>query len=583
MDAPSQRRLAAIVCADMVGYSRLMGIDEVGTLASLHAHRAELIEPKIAERGGRVVKTMGDGLLLEFPSVVDATTCAIEVQKEMVARNDGVDPDQRITFRFGVHVGDIIIDADDILGDGVNIAARVEGLAEPGGVAISNRVYDDVRDRLGTAFTDMGDQTLKNIARPIRVWRWSPVETGPKADLSIDVTSARANKPSIVVLPFTNMSDDKEQEFFSDGITEDLIMALSRIRQLFVMARNTAFTFKGQAVDVRAVAKDLNVRYVLEGSVRRAGDRLRIAAQLIDGASGDHLWAERYDKDLTDIFEIQDEITRIVAGTIEPEITKAEFERQRHVPPESLDAWQLYQRGVFHFHRLTPEDDVAARKYLEAAIARDVGFSPSHAMLARCVSRNANSELDPDVDKIYAIALDAARRAVSLDGDDAHAHTALGFASRPSDLVTSLRAFEDALSLNPNLASAHFGLGTALLDAGRTDEALVHAETAMLLSPRDPLMPLYRAMLGTIRFALGDDEGALALLPGLSQGKVPGTRRAALRVAALAFLGREDQMDAEREALLAIHPHLTIALAARYNRDVGERLTQGLRKAGLPE
>ncbi|MDP6705398.1 MAG: adenylate/guanylate cyclase domain-containing protein [Alphaproteobacteria bacterium] len=575
--------MAAIVAADVVGYSRLIGCDEEGTLDALRRHRREVIDPLIEEHEGRIANTAGDSLLLEFPSAVEAVRCAIAVQEVVGARNREVESNRQIRFRIGVNVGDVVAEDGDLLGDGVNVAARLEGLADPGGICLSDDCYRQVTGKTGAVFEDAGTFEVKNIARPLQVWRWQGAKSTSHRVPEDTGSRALRDKPSIAVLPFANLSGDPEQEYFSDGITEDIITALSRIRQLFVMARNTSFTYKGQAVDVRTAARELGVRYVLEGSVRRAGSRVRITAQLIDGESGNHLWAERYDRDLEDIFTVQDAITEVVSGTLEPEITKAEFERQRHAPPESLDAWQLFQRGVYHFHRLTPEDDAAARQFLEAAIAQDPSFSPSYAMLARCLTRNANSELSEDVDSTYSAALMAARTAVSLDREDAHAHAALGFASRRSDLAASLRAFEDALSLNPNLASAHFGLSTSLLDAGRTDEAAEHVTIAMRLSPRDPLMPLYRAMLGTIRFALGDDENALALLPSVAQGKVPGTRRAALRVAALALLGRQDEMRAERTRLLSAYPHLTISLALLYNSDVGERLADGLRKAGLPE
>ncbi len=549
--------------------------DEAGTLARVKAVRSEVVEAETGTRGGRVFKTTGDGALAEFPSAVAAVEAAIAVQAALAGREAERAEENRIHLRIGVSLGDVMVDGDDLYGNGVNVAARMEALAEPGGICVSGNVHEHVETALEAGFEDLGAQTVKNIARPVHCFR---VTTGARG-----VSPPRiSDKPSIVVLPFANMSGDAEQEFFSDGITEDVITALSRIRQLFVMARNTAFTYKGQAVDVRAVARELGVRYVLEGSVRRAGERVRITAQLIDGASGDHLWAERYDRKLEDIFAVQDEITEIVAGTLEPEITKAEFERQRHAPPESLDAWQLFQLGVYHFNRLTPEDDAAAERHLEAAIDRDPGFSPSHSMLARFRTRHANAELAADMDRIYASALATARTAVSLDPEDAHAHTALGFTLKRSDLTASIKAFEQALTLNPNLSTAHFGLSATLLEAGRTSEARDHVTTAMRLSPRDPLTPLYRGMHGAIQFADGDYDGALALLPRPSEGKMARARRSALRVAALALQGREAEMRAEKAQLLATYPHLTIALALQYNGDVGGHLAEGLAAAGIP-
>ncbi len=420
-----------------------------------------MVEAETGTRSGPVFKTTGDGALAEFPSAVAAVEAAIAVQAAVAGREAELAEENRIHLRIGVSLGDVMVDGEDLYGNGVNIAARMEALDKPGGLCVSGNVHEHVETVLDAGFEDLGAQTMKNIARPVHCFRLTIGATG----LSPPRISA---KPSIVVLPFANMSGDAEQEFFSDGITEDVITALSGIRQLFVMARNAAFTYKGQAVDVRAVARELGVRYVLEGSVRRAGERVRIKAQLIDGGSGDHLWAERYDRNLEDIFAVQDESTEIVAGTLEPKITKAEFERRRHAPPDSLDASQLFQRGVYHFNRLTPEDDVAAERHLEAAIARDPGFSASHSMLARCRTRNANAELAEDIDRIYESALATARTAVSLDREDAHAHTALGFSLKRSDPTSSIKAYKQALTLNPNLSNAHFGLSTALLDAGRT-------------------------------------------------------------------------------------------------------------------
>ncbi|MDP6875523.1 MAG: 3'-5' exonuclease, partial [Alphaproteobacteria bacterium] len=300
--------MAAVVSADVVGYSRLMGVDETGTLAALRSHRAELIDGKIAEHGGRIVKTMGDGLLIEFPSVVDATQCMIEVQQGMAKRNEGVDEGQRIVFRIGINLGDIIIEGEDIHGDGVNIAARLQEISEPGGVAISRRVYEDVQDRLDVPFDDAGEQALKNIARPVNVWRWS---TFSSASTSVKATEpvALPDKPSVAVLPFDNMSGDPEQDYFADGLTEEIITALSKISRMRVIARNSAFAYKGKALDLRQVASEMGVRFVLEGSIRSGGNRLRITAQLIDASDGSHIWAERFDRTIDDIFDIQDDIT----------------------------------------------------------------------------------------------------------------------------------------------------------------------------------------------------------------------------------------------------------------------------------
>jgi TolB-like protein len=328
-----ERRLAAILAADVVGYSRLMGSDEEATLAQLKVHRRELVDPKITEHRGRIVKTTGDGMLVEFASVVDALRCAVDVQRGMAERNAEVMKDKRIEFRMGINVGDIIIDCDDIYGDGVNVAARLEGLAEPGGICVSGRVQEDARGKLEIVFEDLGEQQLKNIARPVRVYRVRLSGAAPSYRPALPLP----DKPSIAVLPFQNMSGDPEQEYFADGIVEEIITALSRFRQLFVIARNSTFTYKGRAVDVKQVGRELGVRYVLEGSVRKAGERVRITAQLIDAATGAHLWADRFDGGLGEIFELQESVAATVAGEIAPRVERAEIERVKRKPTESLD------------------------------------------------------------------------------------------------------------------------------------------------------------------------------------------------------------------------------------------------------
>src|SRR5271165_3763013 len=350
-----ERRLAAILAADIAGYSRLIGADEEGTLARLRAHRRELIDLKIAEHRGRLVKTTGDGLLVEFASIVDALRCATEVQAAMTERNAAVPADSRIEFRVGINVGDIVVEDGDIFGDGVNVAARLEGLADPGGICVSARVQEDAAGRLDLTFEDMGDQSLKNIARPIRVYRarLTPSDTAPKATpTESPPILALPDKPSIAVLPFANMGSDPEQEYFADGIAEDIITLLSKSRGLFVIARNSTFTYKGKAVDVSQVERELGVRYVLEGSVRKAGNRVRVTEQLIAAATGEHLWGERYDRDLTDIFVVQDEITESVSVAILPTVDRTERERAARKPTNSLDAWECYHRGMWHIAKI---------------------------------------------------------------------------------------------------------------------------------------------------------------------------------------------------------------------------------------
>ena len=340
-----QRRLAAIVSADVAGYSRLMGRDESGTLAALKALRQEVVDPTIASHGGRIVKTTGDGLLLEFPSVVNAVRCAVEVQTAMADRTAEIAEDRRIAFRIGINIGDIIVEGDDIFGDGVNVAARLQEIAAPGGICISSRVHEDVRDRLDTAFDDGGTQTLKNIARPVQVWRWQPGTAVLPKPAPAPTALPLPDKPSIAVLPFQNMSGDAEQEYFADGIAEDIITELTRFRELFVIARNSSFSYKGKSPNVRDVGRELGVRYVLEGSVRRAGNRIRLTGQLVDTQTDAHIWAERYDRQLDDVFLVQEELTRSIVRAIAPQISETELARVRRRNPASLSAYELAVRA----------------------------------------------------------------------------------------------------------------------------------------------------------------------------------------------------------------------------------------------
>ena len=386
-EARVERRLAAILAADVAAYSRLMGVDEEGTLAALKRYRRDLIDPKVTEHRGRIVKTTGDGMLVEFVSVVDAVRCAVDIQRGMGERNTGVPQENCIQFRVGINVGDIISDNNDIYGDGVNVAARLEALAEPGGIMVSRNVYDQVRDKLSFGFEDMGEQTVKNIARPIGVFHVSLVEgaapisvVGAAVAAKAEVSSA--DRPSIAVLPFTNMSGDPEQEYFADGISEDIITGLSKLRWFFVIARNSSFTYKGKAVDVKRVARELGVRYVLEGSVRKGGNNLRITAQLIDAATNNHIWADHYDGVLTDIFTLQDEITKKVVAAIEPKLLEAEGVRSQIRSSEDLGAWDLVMKANSHLWRQTKADSEAAIAMLKKATERYPDYAPAHSMLA---------------------------------------------------------------------------------------------------------------------------------------------------------------------------------------------------------
>jgi adenylate cyclase len=484
---PSVRRLTAILAADVAGYSRLMGADEEGTHERLKAHLRELIEPKIAEHRGRVVKNTGDGFLAEFASVVDAVRCAVEVQRAMADRNAATALEDRIEFRIGINLGDVIAEGEDIFGDGVNVAARLEGLAEPGGVLVSGTVYEHARDRLPFGFEDLGEQQVKNIVRPVRVYRVRGAAVfvdGPS--LTPPQPLPLPDKPSVAVLAFANMSSDPEQEFFADGIAEDIITALSRYPSLFVIARNSSFTYKGRAVDVKQVGRELGVRYVLEGSLRKSGNRIRVTTQLVEAETGKHVWAEHYDRDLADIFVVQDEITEAVTIAIAPAIADAEQQRAMRRPPDSLDAWAAYQRGLWHLSKVTRDDNSLAEKLFQEAIDLDPSFSGGYVGLATAQTQAADFAKRALPETMRSLEV-LARRAVALDGADAEARSLLSNALwARADYEGALVEAERALATTPNLAVAHHVLGTTLVFSGRPKEGLAALERSIRLDPRHP-------------------------------------------------------------------------------------------------
>ena len=473
------RRLAAIIAADVAGYSRLMGADEEGTLAALKALRREVADPKIKEHRGRIVKTTGDGLLLEFASVVDAVRCAVEVQCKITERNADVPPDRRIELRMGINLGDIIRDGRDIFGDGVNVAARLEALAEPGGLCVSGVVHDQVRDKLDCAFEDIGEQQVKNIARPVHVWRLRP---GAKP--AVPAPLALPDKPSIAVLPFANMSGDPEQEYFADGMVDEIITALSRIRWLFVIAQNSSFSYKVQSPDVKQVGRELGVRYVLEGSVRKAGGRVRITAQLIDTTTGAHLWADRFDGSLEDVFDLQDKVASSVAGVIEPALQAAETARSANRPTIDLTAYDLYLRGhtvVFSSGARFAE----ALRMMEQAIERDPGYRPALAWAAVCCLLVTDRQSgDPEANSRKGV--DFARRALEVAGDDPGilANGALALAYFGEDIGAMMALVDRALVFNPNYARGWHISGILRVWAGQADLGIERLEAALRLSPQ---------------------------------------------------------------------------------------------------
>ena len=480
------RRLAAILAADVAGYSRLMGADEEGTHERLKAHLRELVDPKIEEHRGRIVKNTGDGFLAEFASVVDAVRCAVEVQREMIDREPEMPDDQRIRLRIGINLGDVIAEEHDIFGDGVNVAARLEALAEPGGICVSRVVRDQIRDKLDFAFDDMGEQHVKNITRPVRVYR---IEFGqrPPAPTSAAPVLALPDKPSIAVLPFANMSGDPEQEYFVDGMVEEIITALSRIRWLFVIARNSSFTYKGQAVDVKRVGRELGVRYVLEGSVRKGGNRVRITAQLIDALTDAHLWADRFDGSLEDVFKLQDEVASSVAGVIEPALQAAEIRRSAERPTSDLTAYDLYLRALPLYESGEKNQTIEALELLGRAFERDPRYSLALALAAQCHAHLHVSGWTDDPKLHRRRAVDLAQRALRGAGDDPNtlgrAAHALGYSG--GDLGAATALIDRCLELNPSYASGWINSGWLRLWAGQPDLAIEHLETGLRLNPRD--------------------------------------------------------------------------------------------------
>jgi len=576
------RRLAAILAADVAGYSRLIGADEGGTLERLRVLRRELLDPKIAEHKGRLVKTTGDGLLVEFGSVVDALRCAVEVQREMTGRNTGVPPDNRIEFRIGINVGDVVVEDGDIFGDGVNVAARLEGLAEPGGICVSARVQEDAAGKLDLAFEDMGERQLKNIARPVRAYR-----VGTEARPAMPQTRAGPplpDKPSIAVLPFANMSGDPQQEYFADGMVEEIITALSRIRWLFVIARNSTFTYKGQAIDVKQVGRELGVQYVLEGSVRKGGNRVRITAQLVDATNGVHLWADRFDGALEDIFDFQDRVAVSVAGVIEPTLQAAETRRTAARPTTDLTAYDLYLRALAALYPITKERVFVALGWLEQAIAIDRHYGPALSWAAICHQRLVYEGWAEEPETTRRKALDLARQALQLGENDPRilANAALVLAQFGEDIGAMIGLVDRALALNPSYARGWFVSGVLRLWAGQPDLAIEHIEASLRLSPRVPVGTPVAMMGGAYFFKRRFDEAVAKLLLSMQDhpGYPPSYRFLA---ASYAHMGRLDEARATVAKLRDISPEVVPSDLAFRNPEDRELFLSGLRLAAGEE
>jgi adenylate cyclase len=564
-----------------------MGDDEAGTLRRLTELREQVLEPLIAEHHGRIVKLMGDGLLVEFASVVDAVACALAWQDGVAEREATAGEDKRLRFRIGINLGDVIVEGDDIHGDGVNIASRLEGLAEPGGICISAKVYEEVKNKLALAYEDLGEREVKNVAEPLRVYLIVPEKSA--AAPAANEVPALPDKPSIAVLPFDNMSGDPEQEYLADGITEDLITALSKIRWFFIIARNSTFTYKGQAVEVTQVAKDLGVRYVLEGSVRKAGNRVRITAQLIDAATGRHVWAERYDRQIEDIFELQDEMSQTIVGAVEPELSAAERDRVLSKPPENLDAWESYQRGLWHMWRYERDDHRQALKLLTRANELDPSFAPAYAYLAYVHYEGVVMGWAENPADILDAGRAAAEKALALDDRDPVAYFAAGrihmMQGRPDDSIASLKT---AIELNPSFGLAYHGLGMALTLAGRLDEAKEALVMPERLSPRDPILWASTVIHALACILSRDYEDAVHWARKTTQNpRSKGYWPPATLAAALAHLDQMEEARAAVAAALEAKPDLTLAYVAETlptKEPSGlDSYLDGLRKAGLPE
>src|SRR5262245_3932579 len=582
------RRLAAILAADIAGYSALMGADEADTVRNLKEHQAVLL-PMITEHGGRVIDTAGDGILAEFGSVVSAAECAVAIQRTMAERNADVEEARRMRFRIGINQGDVVFDDSRVYGDGVNVAARLENLAEPGGICISRKVYEDISGKMQLAFVDLGEQQLKNIAQPVRVYRISG-EQLVAARTTAKPALALPDKPSIAVLPFTNLSGDPEQEYFADGMIEDIITGLSRFRWLFVIARNSSFTYKGRAVDVKQVGRELGVRYLLEGSVRKSANRVRIAGQLIDAASGTHLWADRFEGTIEDVFELQDQVTARVVWAIAPRLQQAEIERARRKPTESLDAYDFYLRGLENVHKWTREGNQEALRLFYQAVERDPDFSAAYAAAASCFARRKTVGWVIDREQEAAEARRLARRAVQLGKDDAVVLGQAGYVlAYVAGALDDAAAFLDrALLINPNLASGWFCSGWVKVWLGEPDRAVEHFAHAMRLNPIDPALFAMQGGIAHAHFFAGRYDEAVSWAK-MALRELPDSH-AALRIgaASCALAGRDEEAKRLVARWLEIDParrvsNLQNVLGPYRQPEHLAKYVDALRKADLPE
>jgi len=582
----SNHKLTAILYADVAGYCRLTSQDEMGT----HKRVMETLDyssEAIRQGDGTVLRYAGDAILAEFSSVLKLVQTAVNIQTELESRNTDFPAEDKIQIRIGLNIGEVLQDRGELYGDGVNLAARLEAAAEPGGICISAAVHDQIKGKLEVRFVDGGEEVFKNIPYPVQVYRWRPGELLSNEQPAIAGESKA--RPSIAVLPFNNMSGDPEQEFFADGISEDIITALSKIRSFLVIARNSTFTYKGKPVDIKSVAKELGVRYVLEGSVRKAGNRIRITAQLIDAASGHHIWAEKYDRELNDIFELQDEMTQTIAGSIEPELSAKERDSAVRKPPDNLDAWEIYQRAMWYFYSFEKENHPIATGLFQKAIKADPNFAPAYAYMSYCHYVAIIMGWTDDPDTFLSIGMDSAKKALALDPRESVAYFALGRINMlRGEHDASIAALEKAVELNPNAFFAYHGLGMVLVLAGRMEEALDISIKGERFSPRDPLLWASIAVRALSCILLEQYEEAVVYSDRTYQFPAPsGYWPHATKAAALALLGNIDEAKSSLQLALEETPGLSITylkktLPTKYEGGL-ETYLDGLRKAGLPE
>ena len=578
-----QRRLAAVLAADVAGYSRLMAVDEAGTLARLKRLRTEVIEPRVVQFNGQIVGSAGDSLLIEFASAVDAVQCAVDMQQSIAVENANLSKEQRMAFRMGVNLGDVIVEGGTIYGDGVNVAARLEKLAQPGGIVIGRNVYDQVRGKLAYAYIDLGEQQVHNIPEAIGAFSVQDRQGAPARP-----ARSLPDKPSIAVLPFQNMSDDPDQEYFSDGITEDIIAGLARLHWLFVIARNSSFTFKGKVVDAKEIGESLGVRYLLEGSVRKAGERVRIASQLIDAATGLHMWTDRFDGTLSDVFDLQDRITSSVIGAIEPRLRRAEIERARRKPTDNIDAYDLFLRALALHNTLSSEDSREALRLLDRAVELDPNYAAAYGLAAYCYLRQRQRGWSPSTTADGArLAMLAAQK--GQDDPEALWMAGVSLAILIGESEDALALIDRSLRLNPNSAGAWMASGLTRAYAGDSATAILHFERSIELNPLDPMVYITWYGIAFAHFAAGRSEESSAWLDRSLRSMPSYLPALRLKIAITALQGHTEECRKWVERLLAVVPDTTLQkLRFHYEPSIKsptcrDALLDGLRRAGLPE